>query len=143
MYAQRAELLGTHFDCVTLRAVDRMAEAVGVAVNLVAPDGWLVLMTTRGELEKMQSAAGPELHWSESARLPDGEERVLALGKRTIRLLGRSELICRAQAGPKGFDFLAQSGALTAARRFILELPDEIGEVAGVSSSHRVVAQDR
>ena len=46
VHAQRAELLTEAFDCVTLRAVDRMGEAVGAASVLVAPGGWLVLMTT-------------------------------------------------------------------------------------------------
>ena len=36
VFAQRAELLETNFDCVTLRAVDKMAEAVKAAARLVA-----------------------------------------------------------------------------------------------------------
>jgi len=47
VYAQRAETLSAQFDCVTLRAVDRMPQAVKAASLLVAPHGWMVLMTTR------------------------------------------------------------------------------------------------
>jgi 16S rRNA (guanine527-N7)-methyltransferase len=84
VHAQRAELLETRFDCVTLRAVDRMADAVEAAARLVGPDGWLALMTTRGDLAKLQSAAGAELSWARVEELPGGEERVLALGRRSV-----------------------------------------------------------
>ena len=46
VHAQRAEVLRTVFDCVTMRAVDKMPKAVAAAVPLVAPAGWLALMTT-------------------------------------------------------------------------------------------------
>src|ERR1035438_9097856 len=58
VHAQRAELLGTRFDCVTLRAVDRMPEAVEAAARLVAAGGWLALMTTRGEVVARQAVGG-------------------------------------------------------------------------------------
>jgi 16S rRNA (guanine527-N7)-methyltransferase len=46
VYAGRAESLPERFDCVALRAVDRMADAVLSAARLVKPGGWLVVMTT-------------------------------------------------------------------------------------------------
>lgn len=81
VHGQRAELLATRFDCVTLRAVDRMAEAVGAAAGLVAPGGWLALMTTRRDPIGLQTVAGAGFSWSGVVQLPFGEERVLALGK--------------------------------------------------------------
>jgi 16S rRNA (guanine527-N7)-methyltransferase len=86
VHAQRAEMLETRFDCVTLRAVDRMSEAVKAAIRLVAPSGWLALMTTRGDLTKLQVAAGAGLSWTRVEELPGGEERVLALGHRSVSL---------------------------------------------------------
>jgi 16S rRNA (guanine527-N7)-methyltransferase len=86
VHSQRAELLKTQFDCVTLRAVDRMAEAVEAATRLVAPAGWLALMTTRGDLGKLQAAAGAGFSWTREAQLPGGEERVLSLGQRSVSL---------------------------------------------------------
>src|ERR1035441_2758452 len=59
----RAETLGMNFDCVTLRAVDRMQEAVAAAVGLIRPGGWLALMTTGGELERLKAAVGAEFSW--------------------------------------------------------------------------------
>jgi 16S rRNA (guanine527-N7)-methyltransferase len=79
----RAELLTEPFDCVTLRAVDRMAHAVHTAAGLVAPAGWLVPMTARGNLANLQSAAGPAFSWSKWIPLPGSDARVLALGKKS------------------------------------------------------------
>ncbi|MGA3264506.1 MAG: 16S rRNA (guanine(527)-N(7))-methyltransferase RsmG [Terracidiphilus sp.] len=80
--AQRAELLSAHFDCVTLRAVDRMELAVQAAAQLVRPGGWLALMTTRAEIARLRDAAGISFSWSKMVPLP-GEDRVLALGERS------------------------------------------------------------
>jgi 16S rRNA (guanine527-N7)-methyltransferase len=82
VHAHRAEVLRTVFDCVTLRAVDKMPEAVAAAMKLVAPDGWLALMTTGVELGSLKAAAGTEISWSEPKELPFGNNRILALGQR-------------------------------------------------------------
>ncbi len=84
VHAKRAELLDAHFGCVTLRAVDKMAEAVIAAARLVVPGGWLVLMSTQGDLAQLQSAAGAEFSWSSAAAWADGLGRLLALGKRRV-----------------------------------------------------------
>lgn len=84
VHSGRAELLTTAFDCVTLRAVDRMADAVEAAVPLVAPAGWLALMTTRAELARLQAAAGTQFSWQEPLPLPRSEDRLLALGLRSV-----------------------------------------------------------
>jgi 16S rRNA (guanine527-N7)-methyltransferase len=70
------------FDCVVMRAVEKMPKAVAAAVNLVAPHGWLALMTTDASLAELQTAAGPQFNWRESVRLPGGESRILALGQK-------------------------------------------------------------
>jgi len=80
VHAQRAEVLTVPFDCVTLRAVDRMEQAVQLAGRLVRPGGWLALMTTIGELPRMQAAAGDEFSWEHSVKLPGGADRLLAFG---------------------------------------------------------------
>ncbi|MDR3751986.1 MAG: 16S rRNA (guanine(527)-N(7))-methyltransferase RsmG [Terracidiphilus sp.] len=82
VHAQRAELLTVPFDCVTLRAVDRMELAVQSAGRLVRPGGWLELMTTENELPRMQAAAGEEFSWNRTVKFPGSEERLLALGER-------------------------------------------------------------
>jgi 16S rRNA (guanine527-N7)-methyltransferase len=80
----RAELLTTTYDCLVLRAVDKMGEAVQAAAKLVRPDGCLALMSTGVELETLKSAAGEEFAWSEVIPLPGGENRILAMGIRAI-----------------------------------------------------------
>ena len=84
VHSGRAELLQQAFDCVTLRAVDRMELAVQQASRLVSPGGWLALMTTDTQLEKLKEAAGAEFSWTEPARIVGGGERMLALGKRAV-----------------------------------------------------------
>ncbi|HXR38703.1 MAG TPA: 16S rRNA (guanine(527)-N(7))-methyltransferase RsmG [Terracidiphilus sp.] len=79
VHSGRAELLATRFDCVTLRAVDRMRQAVQVAAGLVRPEGWLALMTTESELESLRAASGVQLSWRDPLPLPGSESRLLAL----------------------------------------------------------------
>jgi 16S rRNA (guanine527-N7)-methyltransferase len=84
VYSGRAELLAVRFDCVALRAVERMAEAVQTASNLVSPRGWLALMITEGDTESLTHSAGPEFPWDDPVSLPGSDRRVLALGRRTV-----------------------------------------------------------
>ena len=82
VHAGRAGSLGGHFDCVTLRAVERMPEAVAAAARLVGPSGWLALMTTSGDQAQLQEAAGTGFTWSDPVPMPGSESRLLALGRR-------------------------------------------------------------
>lgn len=84
VHAQRAELLAEPFDCVTLRAVERMEQAVSHAARLVRPGGWLAPMTTQKDLPGIQRAAGQDFSWRRAVPLPGSVDRVLALGERRI-----------------------------------------------------------
>lgn len=84
VHAGRAEQLREQFDCVAMRAVDRMVEAVPVAAGLVRPGGWLALMTSEGELDRLRGAAGAEFSWLAATSLPGSERRLIALGRRAI-----------------------------------------------------------
>lgn len=86
VHAGRAEVLRTVFDCVVLRAVDRMPKAVAAAAPLVGPAGWLALMTTTSELEGLKRAAGAEFSWPAMKLLTGGSRRVVALGSRGLDL---------------------------------------------------------
>jgi 16S rRNA (guanine527-N7)-methyltransferase len=85
IHSGRAEVLGAGFDCVTLRAVDKMHQAVKAAARLVRPNGWLALMTTGSELARMK-AAGPAFVWRSPIPIPGSEDRVLALGAHGLSL---------------------------------------------------------
>ena len=52
------------------------------AVQLVAPSGWLALMTTGAEIARLRKAAGTQISWGEPVKLPFGDDRILALGRR-------------------------------------------------------------
>lgn len=80
----RGEALSERFDCVTLRAVDRMGEAIRSAGGLVAAGGWLALLTTVGEGLGVKARAGDGLIWEPEAPLPGASERILLLGHRPI-----------------------------------------------------------
>lgn len=82
VHAERAELLPGGFDCVTLRAVDRMERAMQGAGGLVRDGGWLAPLTTAGDLERLQRAAGPQFVWGREIPLQGDGERLLALGQK-------------------------------------------------------------
>lgn len=86
VHSDRAETLGEVsnrvFDCVVLRAVEKMPKAIAAAVKLIRPQGWLALMTTDASLAELQTSAGPHFKWKESIRLPGSDSRVLALGQK-------------------------------------------------------------
>jgi 16S rRNA (guanine527-N7)-methyltransferase len=84
VYGDRAEKLGKTFDCVTLRAVDKMEEAVQAATGLVRPGGWLVLLATSGTVPTLEAAAGTEFAWVPPIPLPGGEERLLFSGQKSV-----------------------------------------------------------
>jgi 16S rRNA (guanine527-N7)-methyltransferase len=86
VYSGRAEMLGRQFGCVTLRAVDKMREAVETGTGLTSPEGWLALMTTAGELEKLKDTTGPAFTWRSPIMLPGSEARLLALAQQTVSL---------------------------------------------------------
>ncbi len=81
VWGKRAETLREVFDCAILRAVDKMPKAIAAAVRLVAPNGWLALMTTDADAARLQAAAGAQFCWAEPMRLPGSESRLLALGQ--------------------------------------------------------------
>jgi len=82
VHAGRAETIRVPFDCVALRAVDRIAEAVKAAARLVAPQGWLALLTTEAGCAKLQAAAGLAFSWAAPIPLPGSERRILLLGRK-------------------------------------------------------------
>lgn len=84
VHSARAELLSGHFDCVVLRAVDKMESAVKSAAKLVGPGGWLALMTTEPELEHLSQLLDKPLSWQSLHDLPGGYRRLLALAHPNI-----------------------------------------------------------
>jgi 16S rRNA (guanine527-N7)-methyltransferase len=82
VHAGRAEVLSQAFDCVVLRAVEKMPTAVAAAVKLVVPNGCLALMTTDPRLAELQAAASEQFFWQQPVRLPGSDSRILALGRK-------------------------------------------------------------
>jgi len=84
VHSARAEQLSGHFDCVILRAVDKMASAVESAAKLVGPGSWLALMTTESELEQLNQLLSKPLSWQNLHHLPGEHRRLLALAHPNI-----------------------------------------------------------
>ena len=80
VFGGRVETLGEQFGCVTLRAVDRMGEAVRSAAGLVRGRGWLTVLTTVSDRGAIEGWAGEGFAW-ESRELPGSAERILLLGR--------------------------------------------------------------
>lgn len=83
VHGERAENLTDVFDCVILRAVDRMETAVSAASHLVSPFGWIMIMTTGSELLSVQKAAGSRFTWQGNVKLPSSADRIIAVGRVT------------------------------------------------------------
>jgi 16S rRNA (guanine527-N7)-methyltransferase len=84
VHSGRAESMTKRFDCVALRAVDKMVGAVKAAAKLVRPDGLLALMTTGKDLVALKLVVGSEYRWQKETQLPGGDNRLLAIGVREI-----------------------------------------------------------
>ena len=84
VHTGRAETLATLFDCVALRAVDRMQEAIHLGVDLINNAGWFAVLTSVGELDRLKAAAGAGILWIGQQPLPGSESRILLLGQRRI-----------------------------------------------------------
>ena len=71
---------GRVFDVVTLRAVDKMAEACRTAIERVAPGGWLVVFATSTTEPLFQQL--PEIAWSRCLPISGLEDGLLLLGQK-------------------------------------------------------------
>jgi 16S rRNA (guanine527-N7)-methyltransferase len=86
VHSARAEDLKEKFDCITLRAVDKMETAIPAAIQLLNPTGWLAILTTHHEVPTLQSLANQSapLNWPSPQPLPEGTNRILLLAQRSL-----------------------------------------------------------
>jgi len=75
----RAEALGTIFDTVTLRAVERFEAILPTAASLVAPSGRLALLIGSAQQDRAHSTL-PGLSWSTPMPIPNSRSRILLIG---------------------------------------------------------------
>jgi len=81
IYSSRIENMPASriFDAVTLRAVDKMAEAVQTAIPRIAPNGWLILFAT---LKTENSLPAPEIAWIRRLLTPGLTDGLLLIGQK-------------------------------------------------------------
>jgi 16S rRNA (guanine527-N7)-methyltransferase len=77
--SSRAELVTETFDVVTLRAVERFDEVVGVAGGLVRPGGRLGLLIGEDQVIKAREVL-PGLKWEKPVPIPASKRRVVLVG---------------------------------------------------------------
>lgn len=82
LYHGRVERMpaGAKFDLVTLRAVEKMSEAVLVASRRT--NRWLAIMTVSAS-EQMFKQLLPEFSWAPAMQLPASSSGILLIGERT------------------------------------------------------------
>jgi len=82
VFCGRAEEITELFDCVTLRAVDRMYEAVGHSSKLISAHGRLAVMSTRDSYSQLIHTSDKEIAWSIPISLQGSNQGVILLGRR-------------------------------------------------------------
>ena len=83
VFAGRAEEWREHAELVTLRAVEKFADAVPVAAKLVRPGGRLALLI--GEAQIAEARKLTALTWGEPIPIPQSRARVLLVGTKPER----------------------------------------------------------
>jgi 16S rRNA (guanine527-N7)-methyltransferase len=82
VHAARAETLVAPFDCVTMRAVDKMDQAVRAACGLVSPGGWLVVMCTEDHASRFEGLVGYDFAFVTRHRSAGSGNQVLLMARR-------------------------------------------------------------
>jgi len=75
----RAEMVTETFDIVTMRAVERFDEVVGVTAGLVGPGGRLVLLIGEDQVAKAREVV-QRLKWENPVPIPYSARRVVLVG---------------------------------------------------------------
>jgi 16S rRNA (guanine527-N7)-methyltransferase len=81
VFTGRAENLHERFDCVALRAVDRMEQAVKAASVLVRAGGCLAVFTTEADRGKLESA-WKDMKSRQTIRIVGSEQRLVVLASK-------------------------------------------------------------
>ncbi len=68
------------FDAVTLRAVDKMADACRTAANRLSPRGWIAVFATRRTEPALADIPG--IRWDAEVVIPGSEQGILKAGLR-------------------------------------------------------------
>jgi 16S rRNA (guanine527-N7)-methyltransferase len=82
VWAERVEAMaaGRVFDTVTLRAVDKMAEACRAAVARLAPGGTLLVFSTEELESSLDTLQG--IRWQRSVAIPGARQSLIRVGLR-------------------------------------------------------------
>ena len=83
VWAERVETMAPEhvFDAVTLRAVDKMADACRTAVDRLVPGGWIAVFATRRTEPVLEG-----IRWEAEVAIPGSEQGILKMGVRERKI---------------------------------------------------------
>ena len=85
VFSGRAESYSQSADLVMLRAVEKFAEVLPLALRLVSPDGRLALLIGTAQVELAKSLL-LGVRWQEPVVIPSGHSRVLLVGTKIVKV---------------------------------------------------------
>jgi 16S rRNA (guanine527-N7)-methyltransferase len=77
VFAGRAETMTEVFDCVTLRAVDNMEDAVKLGIPLLSEHGCLAIMSTGESYRHVTKCDGEVIKWRMPIKLPGSDQGII------------------------------------------------------------------
>ena len=143
VHSGRAEGLGRSFDCVTLRAVDRMGRAVHAAAELVGPGGWLALMTTGGALEEAEGGGRGRIRLAQHDRAAgEATDCWLWRSEGSVRQLDERQFANRSQVFGS-LHHQADGGSFGVAWSFVEGLEQALGRIGLTGSFDCAIAENQ
>lgn len=85
VFSGRAETYPANADLVVMRAVEKFARSLPLAVRLVKPGGRIGLMVGGSQVDQARAMA-PEVEWRTPVPVPVGHSRVLAVGTKKVKV---------------------------------------------------------
>ena len=82
IHSGRAEDLRELYDCVTMRAVDHMEQAVPAALKLLKQDGWFAIMTTPESSVREVANQYASFNWQLPSPTLTSKTQILLLGQK-------------------------------------------------------------
>lgn len=88
VFSRRAETYPGTADLVIMRAVEKFADALPLALGLVSPGGRIALMIGATQMEQARALEALEsrVRWNEPISVPGGHSRVLTVGTKVVRV---------------------------------------------------------
>ncbi|HEV3038595.1 MAG TPA: 16S rRNA (guanine(527)-N(7))-methyltransferase RsmG [Candidatus Angelobacter sp.] len=92
VFGHRAEEYPSHASLVVMRAVEKFEASLGIAAELVEPEGSLAVMIGKSQVELAKSLL-PKWQWQDPVAIPLSRERLLLVGTSKVNS-GTKGVVC-------------------------------------------------